>query len=79
MIRSTSASENPAFDPHGVLRWATDLTGAGLPVYDPAKMTIADSGVVLGQLLYDSLLPAVASPGALTMGLLAPSLALRTP
>jgi ABC-type transport system substrate-binding protein len=52
----TAASDNTSFDPKGVLRWATDLTGAGLPVYDPAKMRIADTGVVLGQLLYDSLL-----------------------
>jgi hypothetical protein len=27
-----------------------------MPVYDPVKMTVADSGTVLGQLLYDSLL-----------------------
>ncbi len=44
------------FDPNGILHWATDLTGAGVPVYDPAKVTVNDSGVVLGQLLYDSLL-----------------------
>ena len=27
-----------------------------MPVYDPVKMTVADSGTVLGQLLYDTLL-----------------------
>jgi ABC-type transport system substrate-binding protein len=45
-----------SYDPKGVLRWATDLSGAGRPVFDPASMTVADSGTVLGQLLYDSLL-----------------------
>ncbi|TMK63911.1 MAG: ABC transporter substrate-binding protein, partial [Actinobacteria bacterium] len=43
-------------DPEGVVRWGYDLTGPGVPVYDPAKMTIYATGVVLGQLLYDSLL-----------------------
>jgi peptide/nickel transport system substrate-binding protein len=51
-----AAAAAPAYDPKGVLRWATDLTGPGMPVYDPAKMTVADSGTVLGQLLYDTLL-----------------------
>jgi ABC-type transport system substrate-binding protein len=61
IVGATSASARPrtstksAYDPKGVLRYATDLSGAGIPVYDPAKMTVADSGTVLGQLLYDSL------------------------
>jgi peptide/nickel transport system substrate-binding protein len=55
---TTHSAKQPAYDPKGVLRYATDLTGAGLPVYDPVKMTVSDSGTVLGQLLYDTLLRA---------------------
>lgn len=43
-------------DPNGVLRWATDLSGPGAPVFDPVEMTVSDSGTALGQLLYDTLL-----------------------
>ena len=53
---SAGAAAAPAFDPKGVLRWASDLTGPGIPVYDPVEMTVLDSGTVLGQLLYDTLL-----------------------
>jgi peptide/nickel transport system substrate-binding protein len=52
---STSAG-TAGFDPNGTLRFAFDLTGAGVPVFDPAKVTVYDSAVVLGQMLYDSLL-----------------------
>ena len=49
-------SGKAAYDPKGVLRWATDLSGPGEPVFDPAQMTVSDSGTALGQLLYDTLL-----------------------
>jgi len=50
------AQAKGAYDPKGVLRWATDLSGAGAPVFDPVEMTVSDSGTALGQLLYDTLL-----------------------
>src|SRR5215211_1644981 len=53
--RARSAGSG-GYDPKGVLRWGSDLTAPDAIAFDPAKMTISDSGTALGQLLYDSLL-----------------------
>jgi peptide/nickel transport system substrate-binding protein len=53
---TTVVATATGYDPTGTLRYAYDLAAAGTPVFDPAKVTTYDSGVVLGQLLYDSLL-----------------------
>ncbi len=54
---SSGASEHSTsagYDPNGVMKYALDLS---LPVaFDPVKATIDDTGNMLGQLLYDSLL-----------------------
>ena len=49
------ASGSEAYNPDGTLRYAFDFTQSPL-IFDPAKATVYDTGVVFGQLLYDSLL-----------------------
>jgi peptide/nickel transport system substrate-binding protein len=53
---TTVVATSSGYDPNGTLKFAFDLTGAGGPQFDPAKVTVYDSAVVIGQLLYDSLL-----------------------
>jgi peptide/nickel transport system substrate-binding protein len=52
---TTPVATSSGYDPNGTLRFAYDLS-QGTVVFDPVKVTTYDPAVVLGQLLYDSLL-----------------------
>jgi peptide/nickel transport system substrate-binding protein len=51
---AASSSSSTSYNPNGVLNFALDLSVP--PAFDPTKETLDDTGNVLGQLLYDSLL-----------------------
>jgi peptide/nickel transport system substrate-binding protein len=53
---TTAVSTAAGYDPNGTLKFAFDLSQAGGVQFDPAKVTVYDSAVVVGQLLFDSLL-----------------------
>jgi len=53
---AVTTATSPGYDPNGTVKFAFDLSQAGGIQFDPAKVTVYDSAVVIGQLLYDSLL-----------------------